>query len=81
MLRSLEAMHEITYFIMKKGMQLTCILLLCTIVIRLYAGPLAVDTYTLHEYAKLMFQLSFVILLETVLGTAILEEQLRKRSK
>lgn len=74
-------MHEITCFIMKKGIQLTCVLLLCTIVIRLYAGPLTADTYTLHEYAKLMFQLSFVILLETVLGTAILEEQLRKRNK
>lgn len=76
---SLAAMHEITYFLMKKGMQLSCILLLCSVVVRLYAGPLAMDTACLHQYAKLMFQLSFVILLETVLGTAILEEQLRFR--
>ena len=78
-IRSLSAMHEFTFFLMKSGIVISSLFLFCTIVIRLRAGPLSVDTYLLHQYAKLMFQLSFVVLLETVLGTVLVEEQLRFR--
>lgn len=81
LLESLSSMHDMTRRLLKRGMALGCLLMLSTVVILFYAGPYSSGTYLLHRYANLMFQLSFVVLLETVIGTALVEERLRLRGK
>lgn len=75
----LSQMRELPHYILVRGLQLTCTLLLCCIGILLYAGHPAADTALLTAYAQHLQTSALLVMGAALIGSALMEDVLEYR--
>ena len=71
----LSQMRELPHYILVRGLQLTCTLLLCCVGILLYAGHPAAET----AYAQHLQTCALLVMGAALIGSALMEDVLEYR--
>lgn len=72
----LSGMRELSYYILRRGLQLTCVLLVCCVLVLLWARQPAADTALLLAYAQHIQTSALMVMGAGMIGSALLEDVL-----
>lgn len=77
-IHNLSSMGELPYFLLRCGLILACSMVASALVILVFAGPMNLSTYPLYQCASQMQDGATAVLFVTVLGSAIVQDTIRK---
>ena len=76
--KRLREMGEASHTILRGGLMVSCVLLICSLTLTLAAGPKSFDTYYIHAVAQAMRDMSPGMLFIAVIASSVAEVQAKK---
>lgn len=73
-LKRASAMGPSAGKMLRRGLIISCILLVCSIITLIFAGSYTPATYYLYQFADSLFRLPITVLLLAVIGSAVIED-------
>jgi hypothetical protein len=69
-------MRELSYFVLSRGLLLSCAMFASSLILLVWAGPFSLATYELHHYAESMRVSGTLMMYISAVGSVILEDVL-----
>lgn len=70
----MSKMCDVSYFIIRSSVILTCIMFACCLLALLMASGFSADTYELHRLAEELFRLPQAILIIAAIASVVIED-------
>lgn len=72
----LAGMRELSYYVLTRGILLSCALLASSLVLLVWAGGYSVQNDLLYEYAAYIQTMALIVMATGLIGSALIEDTL-----